>query len=82
MEESIISCAVKASYEMDAKLIIVFTNQQSIASMIAKFRPACNIMLVSSNQKAVRQIMIIKGISHILVGSLIGSQALIEKSMD
>jgi len=26
--------------------------------------------------------MIIKGISHILVGSLIGSQALIEKSMD
>ena len=49
--ESIISCAVKASYQMNAKLIIVFTNKGISAQTVLKYRPQCPILAVTSNER-------------------------------
>ena len=37
--EAISNCAVKAAYEMSAKLIIVFTNSGQSAITVSKYRP-------------------------------------------
>ena len=47
--ESIANCAVKASYEVDAKLIIVFTNTGEAALRVRKFGPKCPILAVSGS---------------------------------
>ncbi len=79
MTETICNCAVKAAYEMNAKLIIVFTNSGSSAIMVSKYRPRCPILAVSASDKSAKQIMISRGIFYLLVGSLIGSESLLEK---
>jgi pyruvate kinase len=81
MAESICNCAVKAAYEMNAKLIIVFTNSGSSAILVSKYRPKCPILAVSASDTSVKQIMISRGIFDLLVGSLIGAESLLDKVM-
>ena len=81
MAETICNCAVKAAYEMDAKLIIVFTNSGSSAILVSKYRPKCPILAVSASDTSAKQIMIHRGIFNLLVGSLIGADSLLEKVM-
>lgn len=81
MAETICNCAVKAAYEMDAKLIIVFTNSGYSANQVSKYRPQCPILAVSSSDTSAKQIMISRGIFNLLVGSLIGAESLLEKVM-
>jgi pyruvate kinase len=45
---------VKASYEMSAKLIIVFTNSGHSAMLVQKYRPKCPILAVSASDKAAK----------------------------
>jgi len=81
MAEAICNCAVKASYEMNAKLIIVFTNSGSSAILVSKYRPQCPILAVSASDTSAKQIMISRGIFNLLVGSLIGAESLLDKVM-
>jgi len=77
--ETIANCAVKASYEMSAKLIIVFTNSGQSAKLVSKYNPQCPILAVSASDKSAKQCMITKGIFYMLVGSLIRAESLIGK---
>jgi pyruvate kinase len=81
LAETICNCAVKAAYEMNAKLIIVFTNSGSSAILVSKYRPQCPILAVSASDTSAKQIMISRGIFNLLVGSLIGAESLLEKVM-
>lgn len=52
--EAISNCAVKAAYEISAKLIIVFTNSGSSAITVSKYRPQCPILAVSASDKSAK----------------------------
>lgn len=78
ISETISNCAVKAAYEMNAKLIIVFTNSGHSAILVQKYKPHCPILAVSASDKAAKQCMISKGIFYLLVGSLIGAESLLD----
>jgi pyruvate kinase len=54
MAETICNCAVKAAYEMNAKLIIVFTNSGSSAILVSKYRPHCPILAVSASDTSAK----------------------------
>lgn len=53
ISEAISNCAVKSSYEMNAKLIIVFTNSGYSAKLVQKYKPKCPILAVSSSGKMI-----------------------------
>ncbi len=77
--EAISNCAVKAAYEMNAKMIIVFTNSGQSAITVSKYKPQCPILAVSASDKSAKQCMVSKGIFYLLVGSLIGADSLLDK---
>ena len=54
ISETISNVAVKAAYEMNAKLIIVFTNSGSSAMLVQKYKPSCPILAVSASDKAAK----------------------------
>ncbi len=54
ISETISNVAVKAAYEMNAKLIIVFTNSGSTAILVQKYKPHCPILAVSANDIAAK----------------------------
>lgn len=54
IEETISNSAVKASYEIGAKLIIVFTSSGHSAMLVQKYKPKCPILAVSSSDKAAK----------------------------
>ena len=83
MAESIANCAVKASYEMNAKLIVVFTNTGLAALHVRRFGPKCPILAVSgSNNKFGSMLCVVtRGILHHQVGSLIGCDNLIDSNI-
>jgi pyruvate kinase len=81
--ESIANCAVKASFEMNAKLIVVFTNTGLAALHVRKFCPKSPILAVSgSNNKFGSMLCLIsRGILLYQVGSLIGCDNLIDTNI-
>lgn len=54
ISEAISNCAVKAAYEINAKLIIVFTNSGHSAMTVSKYRPKCSVLAVSASDKSVK----------------------------
>jgi pyruvate kinase len=81
--ESIANCAVKASYEVNAKLIIVFTNTGQAALRVRKFGPKCPILAVSGSINKFGSMLcaVARGIYHHQVGSLIGCDKLIDSTL-
>jgi pyruvate kinase len=76
-EETISSCAVKASFEVKAALIIIFTHFGLTARKVAKHKPKCPILAVTPNDWTANVILMHRGVHSMMVGSLIGSDALI-----
>ena len=81
-EEAIASCAVKASFDVRASLIIVFTHTGITARKIVKHKPKCPIMAVSNNEWAARSVLIHRGVESMVVGSLVGSEILTAKVIE
>lgn len=53
--ESIASSAVKTSIDINAKLILVFSETGKMANYVAKFRPGIPVMCLTPNETAARQ---------------------------
>jgi len=53
--ESIASSAVKTARDLDAKLIVVFTETGNTARLIAKYRPSRPILALTSHEDTARQ---------------------------
>lgn len=71
-EDTISSCAVKASFDVKASLIIVFTHSGLTARKVAKHKPKCPIISVTPNDWVANSILIHRGVHSLVVGSLIG----------
>lgn len=56
ISESVASAAVKTVLDVDAKLIVVLTNRGQSARMIAKYRPPCPIIAVTTTDQSQRQV--------------------------
>jgi pyruvate kinase len=56
------NCAVKASFDSKASLIVVFTHNGLSALLIAKFKPKSPILAVTSNHSTANGLMLARGI--------------------
>ena len=81
-EDTISSCAVKASFDVKAALIIVFTHSGITARKVAKHKPKCPVMAVTPNDWAAKGMLLHRGVYSMLVGSLIGSDRLVGKVVE
>ena len=70
-EETIASCAVKASFDVKANLIIVFTHTGIMARKVAKHKPKCPVLAATPNEWAANSISISRGLFSTIIGSLI-----------
>lgn len=81
-EETISSCAVKASLDIKAGLIIVFTHSGLTARKVAKHKPKCPVLAVTPNDWAAKSLLVHRGVFSMIVGSLIGSNTLLHKVLE
>jgi len=77
--KTIACCAVKSSYDLNARLIIVFTYSGVSAKIMAHNRPKCPIFAVTPNEFASKCLLLFGGMHTMIVGSLIGREALQHK---
>lgn len=81
-EETIASCAVKASFDSKASLIIVFTFSGITARKVAKHKPKCPVLAVTPNEWTSKCILALRGVYSMVVGSLIGLDSLNNKVLE
>lgn len=72
------SCAVKASFDVNARLIIVLTTDGQAACRILSHSPKCTIVAVTASLEAAKKLTLRKGIYPLLVGSMQGHSRLLE----
>lgn len=65
IQETIASCAVKAAFDIGAKLIIVYTSTGNTAKKVAKYRPECPILAVTASDMSPSNVFLSKGIYFI-----------------
>jgi len=67
--EAMASSAVETSIDTQAKLIICLTVGCSTAQVIAKYRPRCPIIAMSTCARSVRQLLCVRGVVPVAVDS-------------
>merc|ERR1712023_340316 len=78
--EALSSSAVKASNDLNAAFIVALSSTGYTSRMVAKYRPACPILTVTANDQTARQTLVSRGQYPIIVGSMVGSDAIISKA--
>ena len=73
---------MKASFDVKASLIIVFTHSGITARKVAKHKPKCTVLAVTPNEWAAKGVLLHRGVNSMLVGSLVGSDTLINKVLE
>ena len=79
VEETIACCAVRSSYDLKASLILAFTHSGKTASLLSKHKPRCPVLVVTPNEWAAKQTMLLRGTFSMIVGSLVSSGPLLQK---
>lgn len=79
--ETIASSAAKTANDVGAKLICVLTETGNTARLVAKYRPAPPIYAITQNKETARQLMISRGVFAVTVGSVIGTERIIQKTI-
>ena len=79
VEETIAHCAVRSSYDLKASLILAFTHSGRTASILAKHKPRCPILVVTPNEWAANTTLMHSGTFSMIVGSLVSSGTLLQK---
>lgn len=83
VSESIASSAVKTATDVNAKIIIVFSHSGSVARLIAKFRPAMPICVLTPSDRVARQVTgILKGAYAFIVDAGEANNTLIRDTCD
>lgn len=81
VSETIASSAVKTANDINAKLICVLTETGVTARLVAKYRPAQPIYAITQNKDTARQLMASRGVFAVTVGSVIGTDRIIQKTI-
>ncbi|KAK8792909.1 hypothetical protein WA158_005073 [Blastocystis sp. Blastoise] len=80
--ESIASSAVKASIDVNAKLIIVLTSTGSTARQVAKYRPRLPIYVLAESKQTARQISgVIRGTVCRSIESMMSTESIIMRAI-
>ena len=79
--EAIASAAVKSAFDLRAALLVVLTETGRTASYVAKYRPPCRVLTITANEQVARQTLVWKGLFPLLVGSMIGTDSLVHRSI-
>ncbi|CCW68791.1 unnamed protein product [Phytomonas sp. Hart1] len=66
VEEAVCTSAVNSAYEVQAKMLLVLSNTGKTARLIAKYRPDCPIVCVTSRLRTCRQLNITKAVQSVL----------------
>ena len=77
--EAIARNSVRATFDLNAAVIIVLTETGTTARLVAKYRPSAAILTVTSSEQTARQSLASRGLFPLLVGSMIGSDSLINR---
>lgn len=77
--EAIASSAVKATHDLHASALIVLTETGNTARLVAKYRAKCPVLTITSNEQTARQALVCRGLFPLLVGSMSGSDSLINR---
>ena len=75
--EAVCSAAVRTALDMAIKLIVVITDTGRTASLVSKYRPASNILVVSMNQSTILQVNANYGCISLKVPSYEGTENVI-----
>ena len=81
IEETIASCAVRASFDLKAALILAVTHSGKTAQLLAKHKPMCPVLVVTPHEWAAHSILLHKGTFSMTVGSLVNSHIMVQKMM-
>lgn len=81
VSETIASSAVKTANDVNARLICVLTETGNTARLVAKYRPAPPIYAITQNKETARQLMASRGVFAVTVGSVIGTDRIIQKTI-
>ena len=71
-DECISSCSVKASFDVNAKLIIVLTLSGNTAMRVRTHLPKATIIAVTQYESTVQRLTAVAGVYPYLVGTLFG----------
>ena len=82
VEETIASCAVRASFDLKASLILAFTHSGYTATLLAKHKPRCPVLVVTPHEWAAHSILAHRGTFSMIVGSLVNSGPLLQKVLN
>lgn len=81
MVEAVCSSCVKTATDLGAKLIITITETGNTARLVSKYRPFCPVFVITAHRETARQLMISRGLFPVVVGSVIGTQGVINKTI-
>jgi len=79
---SIASSAVKTSWDLKAKLVIVLTETGNTARLVSRYRPECPVLVITHEERVARQVLISRGCIPFYVKSMKGTEKLIEQAED
>jgi len=82
VSETIASSAVKTTNDLGASLICCLTESGNTARLVAKYRPSAIIMAITQNKETARQLMVSRGVFPVVVGSVIGTERVIQKTIE
>lgn len=65
VEEAVCSSAVNSVYQTKAKVLIVLSNSGKSARLVAKYRPNCPIICVTTRLMTCRQLCVTQGVESV-----------------
>jgi pyruvate kinase len=79
--EAIASSAVKASFDLEAAVVVVLTESGNTARLVSKYRPSAHIITITSSELCARQCLLSRGLFPLLVSTMSGSASLIHRAI-
>jgi pyruvate kinase len=61
--ESLFDCSVKTAYDVNVGLIILHTDDFNNAKCMSKFRPKCNIICATEDEKSIAYLRLVRGVT-------------------
>ncbi|KAF0971970.1 hypothetical protein FDP41_009666 [Naegleria fowleri] len=80
--ETIASSAVKTANDIQAGLIITITETGNTARLVSKYRPNPPCIAVTQNKATARQLMVSRNVFPVVVGSVIGTETVIARTIE